>query len=487
MEARDVAFAGLSRQRIAQPPRVSIDDLIARGHYMIALAQLLPRLEQGVADPEMLDRAAQCYWELGDADTAIELMRIAAEHAPGISVAWIKLARMQASMGQTNLAERSLDRALRAGDRSAALFALRHRLRPIRAGSHHARHLRTLASDADLPARDRALAMNTLGRIAHHAGRFRIAFRWFSGAKALHGPRHDGAAIDALVSEQIRGFDPSHIRRPPTPDSPRMVFVVGMPRSGTTLMAHILARHRSVHNLGESPALDAAVRALRQQTRSMAWGWVSKANADHIAAARTVFLSHVPPGCTETGNLLVTKMPLDCFQLGAAHLLWPEARFIYMSRHPLDVGLSNLMTLFDTGHGYARRLDWTAHMIGAVERSARDYADKLGERMRWQSYRALVEQPERNIRAVLSHAGLDWDPACLSPENGAGPVRTASFTQVRTALNRQGLGTWRNYADHLAPLIDGLGGPCAIRSWEAEDARFDPVSGVSIGSEEKSG
>ncbi len=203
--------------------------------------------------------------------------------------------------------------------------------------------------------------------------------------------------------------------------------------------------------------------------QSGAWDFLTDLTPARLKEARQLFLARAGVGEADAGRVVVDKMPMDCLDLGLARLILPEARFVFMARHPLDVGLSNFVTAFDRGNGFTTRADWMGHVTRTVYASLEDYQPKLGESLRRQSYRVLVEQPESEIRALLQHVGLDWDAACLTPEAAGGAVKTASVLQVREQINRSGLGKWRAYEAHLEPLIDALGGWAWIKEWEAQD------------------
>jgi len=156
--------------------------------------------------------------------------------------------------------------------------------------------------------------------------------------------------------------------------------------------------------------------------------------------------------------------------MGFARMILPDAKFIFMMRHPLDVGLSLFSKDFAEGQAFTKRLEWIGHQIRTVYASLDDYLPKLGSRLRLQSFRALVEQPEQQLRGILGHLDLDWDPACLSPEDYTGTVNTASLVQIREGINTKGLGKWRRYETELAPLVAALGGWEWIKEWEQRDA-----------------
>ena len=233
-------------------------------------------------------------------------------------------------------------------------------------------------------------------------------------------------------------------------------------------------RHGDVHSIGESKALSKTLVEARRYVASKfgesgAWAWVDHLKDEHIAAFRLRFLEHVGHHNVRTDKVIVDKMPLDCLDIGFANWILPEARFVFMHRHPLDVGLSNFCTNFFETNAFAKRLDWIGQMTRAVYTSAEDYEQKLGHVFRRQSYKALVSDPNTQIRALLAHLDLPWQDACLSPEQSDLAARTASMYQVREAINLKGLNKWQSYEAQLAPLIDALGGRDWIEQWDALD------------------
>jgi len=441
------------------------------GKHKTALALLVPLLEEGAADVRSLSLAAGCYWALEDSVTAIALMRVAVEAAPDNALAWGKLGAMALYVGDKSLAREAYGKTVRLNPRSAPALAALNRLVPFKPGGRHVRLLRELSRDRKLPARDRMLALNALGRVEDAAGNPKAAFHHFTRSKALAGGRYDPAAMDRKLADQRRLFDPGALpsAQANTEDA-RMVFIVGLPRSGTTLTEGILARHSQVRSIGESMALTEVMLWLRKGgEQSGAWDFLTDLTPARLKEARQLFLARAGVGEADAGRVVVDKMPMDCLDLGLARLILPEARFVFMARHPLDVGLSNFVTAFDRGNGFTTRADWMGHITRIVYASLEDYQPKLGESLRRQSYRALVEESEGEIRALLQHVGLDWEAACLTPEAAGGAVKTASVLQVREQINRSGLGKWRAYEAHLEPLIDALGGWAWIKEWEAQD------------------
>lgn len=443
---------------------------IGAGQHKAALALLLPALQRGASDLRSLSLAAGCYWALDDAETAMALIRLGIEAAPENAMAWGKLGAMALYVGEREVARAAYEQSVRLNPRSASALAALNRLAPLDRGGRHVRLLREMVKDRKLPARERMLAANALGRVEEAAGNFGPAFHHFTRSNKLAAGRYDPAALERKLDDQRRLFDPAQLPPvAPAKDAPRLVFITGLPRSGTTLTESILARHPQVRSVGESLALTETMLWLRRAHGGAgAWDFLQAMTPELAAKARQVFLARI--GAKPGDGVIVDKMPMDCLDLGLVRLILPEARIVFMSRHPLDVGLSNFVTAFDRGNGFSTRLDWMGHITRIVRDSIADYVPKLGDCLRLQSYRALVERPEAQIRDLLDHAGLPWDPACLAPEAAGGAVRTASVLQVRERINTRGLDKWRAYEAQLAPLVAALGGAEQIAEWEAADA-----------------
>lgn len=443
-----------------------IEQHMTNGAFAPALAMLLPLLERGQHDLRLLTLAATCYWKLGDHATAVALMRVVVQHWPDDGASWGRLGSMALYSGETELARMAYENTVRCTPRSAPALAALNRLAPFTRGDRHVRRLREITRDRRIPAPERVLAHNALGRVEEAAGNFKPAFHQFARSNALKSASYHPEAIEEKVADQIRLFDPD-VAPMAEGEGPRFVFIVGLPRSGTTLVESILTRHPGVVSIGESLALSETLRQLAGSGGP--WDWIKSKRAEDMQAARAVFLQRAGINENKAARVIVDKMPMDCLDLALARLILPEARFVFMQRHPLDVGLSNFVTNFDRGNGFSTRLDWIGHITRMVWRSIDDYADKLGPVLRRQSYRVLVETPEPQIRALLDHVGLEWNNACLAPEKAERAVHTASMLQVREKINRKGLGKWRDYAEPLEPLVKALGGWSAIEQWEADD------------------
>lgn len=446
----------------------------ARSDHGQALALLLPILKQDPENLTALDLAAVCYVKTGDGATAAKLLEIVVDRRPDLPRAWAKLAGVRATCGDKAGAAEAYEKALAlAPDQLSSLVAYNH-LSPFPSGSARAEQLRAVASSAESSDAHRIAAHFALGLLEDRAGRTDVAFSHYNQAHHASPSGYNAAFQDQRVEGQLAApwQDAPDI---PAQGGPAMLFITGMPRSGTTLLENCLSRHSMVASIGESTALSATAMAVRRHVAQKHgdpgwWNWAGRLTADEVAQFRQFFLQKAFGGGVPQEGVVVDKMPLNCFDMGLARLLLPEARFLFISRHPLDLGLSNYFANFAAGNRFASRLETIGHMTRCVYRSVQDYQHRLGDVLRVQSYEALVNQPEEQLRAVLGHAGLPWEEACLSPQDNSRAVMTASLMQVRDAISNRSVGKWRRYEKQLEPLKAALGGQDWLETWQRWDS-----------------
>lgn len=436
------------------------------------LAQVFP------CDPRLLQDMAHCYWNLGDHNGAMQLLGAAAEEAPEDATIWARLGAMAYSSGQTELARHALEAALHIRPNFPGALVALNRIEPFARNAQRARKLRALAQSDRLEPTERASVCHAVGAIEAAAGNPKAAMLHFGRAKALLPGHYDARTIEARVAAQRQHFPAMDVDASAT-EGPRIAFVLGLPRSGTTLVESILLRHAKVASFGESHALAEALVRLRQICAQRSgpgddWAWPGQMRPEDLAGLRQHYLTLT--GCQiapDDDAVFVDKTPQNALDMGFASRLFPRARFIFMSRHPLDTGLSNYVTNFTPAfmgaHPWSRRLESIGHFTRCLYDSLQDYQVKLGGALRVQSYAALVKQPEAQVRAILMHLGLDWDPSCLTPEARTGAIHTASTAQVRKPINQAGLAKWRAYEAELTPLVKALGGQGWIDEWERAD------------------
>jgi tetratricopeptide (TPR) repeat protein len=266
------------------------------------------------------------------------------------------------------------------------------------------------------------------------------------------------AGYGAFVDASIARFDRARLHdgaRAPGHD-PAPLFIVGMPRSGTTLCEQILSAHAQAFGAGERVALALAYGAIGRAFETAASVHrVADADADTLAVASSRYLAELHALAPDAARI-VDKMPGNFRYLGFASMLLPGARVIACERDPRDIGFSIFTFRFYGEHPYAHDLADLGWYIAQQHRLMRHWRAALPVPMLTVRLADWVEDFPGTLRRVLDFAGLPYDPACERFYEQDRTVRTVSRAQVRQPVNARGIGRWRAYERQLAPLITEL-------------------------------
>ena len=394
---------------------------------------------------------------LGRHEAAIDAYRAALALREDNAEAHVSLAVAQQELGRSAEAAASIDRSLAIDPACARAWFVRSDLKTFAQSDPDIAAMETLLASADarrLGADDRLDFEFALGKAWMDVGEPDRAFaRLDAGNRRMRASLGYDVASDVARFETIaRAFPPELMRRLAGEGEPsdRPIFVVGMPRSGTTLVEQILASHPEVHGAGElnllnevaGSALPAPSPGLSRRTLA-AWGTTY---ATRVAA--------LAPG----KRRVVDKMPSNFQFAGLIGLMLPNARIIHCRRDPIDTCLSCYSKKF------AGRQDF-AYDLGELGRYYRAYAALMdhwrgllpSDRLLEVAYEDLVDDLPAQARRLIGFLGLDWDDACLDFHRTSRAVRTASVNQVRQPIYRTSVARWRPYAAHLGPLLAALG------------------------------
>jgi tetratricopeptide (TPR) repeat protein len=275
-----------------------------------------------------------------------------------------------------------------------------------------------------------------------------------------------GAFVDANVAQLDRARFTAGPRAGNADPAP--VFIVGMPRSGTTLCEQILAAHAQAHGAGERGALTQMFAALgRSHDAPAAVQRIAGLDAATLDAAATRYLADLHALAPDKARV-VDKLPGNYLYLGLVGLMLPGARIIHCVRDPRDIGLSIFTFRFHGQHGYAHDLADLGWTIAQQERLMAHWRDALPNPVLTVRLADWVTDFDGTLARVLAHVGLPHDPACERFYESDSRVRTVSRAQVRQPVNARGLGRWRRYAAPLAPLIAELEQAGSLAAWQPE-------------------
>jgi tetratricopeptide (TPR) repeat protein len=404
---------------------------------------------------------------LADGEAAVAEFGAALAVAPDMEEAWIGLAWAQRSLGRFEAAKASLDKLsqLAPGRVDAYRHLVNNRTGEDQVDTQTLQRLTALFETAQTPPRERAAAGFALGRLLDEAGEFAAAFDRYAAANRLvreawlpEWDRYDAVAFKSLVDRLIETYSTGYFAEADVGlMSEQPVFIVGMPRSGTTLVEQICASHSQVFGAGELHAISRIARNLGGGCD----GGSAPRDADP-AAALAFARAHLFDLAARSGGALrvIDKMPDNILQVGLIASLFPRARIILCRRDPRDVALSCFFQLFSDGlMHFSYDLADCGRRCRDVERLSDHWAASLPGRVIRLDYEALVGDLECQSRRLIEFLGLDWEPACLDFHLTQRTVTTASQWQVRQPLYAQSVGRWRRYRSFLSPLSAALNGP----------------------------
>jgi hypothetical protein len=321
-----------------------------------------------------------------------------------------------------------------------------------------------LAGDPE-PERDDRLHLHfALGKAYGERGEAEPSFRHFVAGNALRKEElgHDPDAITKQVDSVIAVLTPEFLaeREGCGDPSPAPIFILGLPRAGSTLIEQILACHSQIEGTMELP--DMPFIATRE-TRALGFeprDWPSalaQMDAGQLAAFGAEFLDRTRVQRKTGKPFYIDKLPNNWSYAGFIKLVLPNAKIVDARRHPLDCCFSNFRQNFAKGQGFTYDLEHIGRYYADYVRAMAHYDRVMPGAVHRVIHERLLEDPEGEVRALLSYLSLPFEEACLEFHRSERAVRTASSEQVRRPINRDGVGQWVAYEPWLGPLKDALG------------------------------
>jgi tetratricopeptide (TPR) repeat protein len=300
----------------------------------------------------------------------------------------------------------------------------------------------------------------SVGKLYDAMGSWDAAFAHYQSANSIQTPPYDPAIHARNIDAVISTFSADFLRHLPraTHVSDRPVFIVGMPRSGTSLVEQILASHPQVFGAGELGDIMQLVLSLPGYLDPAA-GYprclhkLTQDATDTLARGYLDRLEKLSGGAARVTD----KMPHNFLHLGIINTLFPGARVIHCMRDPLDTCLSIYFQYFNASHAYAYNLAHIGTHYREYKRLMAHWRQVLDIPMLEVRYEDIVTNPDKMIPGLIEFCGLEWDPGCLRFYENRRFVNTASYDQVRQPLHPKSIGRWKHYEKHLGPLKAALG------------------------------
>ena len=432
------------------------------GEFELAIADLQKAIKLRPDHALAHAGIGRAFLALGNVNAALFHARRAVQLAPDDHDIAATLADFLEADRQSEQAWEIVNRLLEQGSRSHRLALIYGGLAPRMGRQEDALKLihQVLASRSDLLQTELSSLHFAAARLLDSMGGFDEAFAEAKLANSLRGVSYNPASIERPIDQWINYFTRPTLRRLPraTHGSELPVFIVGVPRSGTTLIEQILCSHPAVHGAGELNWLFAIceLAALRHPTRSGNFcdciDALSVKDADELAEQYLQPLQSFNPKASR----IINKMPGNFVHLGLIQLLFPLGRVIHCQRDPLDTCISCYMTDFATGQDFSFSLPSLGHFYRQYLRMMEHWREVLDLPILQVQYEDLVNDLEGQTRRMLEFLGLPWDENCLRFHENRRFIATASNQQVRNPIYKRSIGRWRNYERHLGPLREAL-------------------------------
>lgn len=316
----------------------------------------------------------------------------------------------------------------------------------------------------DLDKQSRVAICYALVKAMNDLGKWDKAWDWGLAAGRASGIDYDPAELPNAVAELHDILDADFL----APRDGRglktraPIFVIGMPRSGTTLMEMILVSSGQVAGMGELATVmqisSAAAKGDMQlgNPRSVS-GWMRRWRDEAFTEAAQFYMDEVARRASTQPKHFVDKMPGNVFALGQIACMFPEARIIRMHRDPLDVCVSCFLGYFGLGHHYAYKPEWLAEAWKAYRDAADLQCPMIPNPVLDVHYETLVSAPEAETKRIFDFLDLDWTPKVLNPGAAEHFTTTRSRGEVRNAISTRSVGRWKRYLNRIDPLAEGLG------------------------------
>ncbi|MDZ3830623.1 MAG: sulfotransferase [Sphingopyxis sp.] len=419
-------------------------------------------------NPAHANLHAAALGRIGGYDEATALYEELTQRFPDHAKLWMSYGHILKTVGRQDDSIAAYRHALRCDPGLGELWWSLANLKTIRfdADDRAAMEAALGASDAEAEARadDRLHLHFALGKAYADADAPDAAFRHYAAGNAIraeqlgYDPAETRAMVDATIATSTAEFFAARAGMgDPAPDP---IFILGMPRAGSTLIEQILASHSAIEGTMELPDIPAIALGLGRAAKADGRRWIealAEAPPEKLAELGATFLRATAVQRKTAKPFYIDKLPNNWLYVPLIRLILPRAKIIDARRHPLDCCFSNFRQHFAKGQAFSYDLAaMGAYYSDYVRLMAHIDAVQPGAVHRV-IHEALLDDPETEVRAMLAYLGQPFEAACMAFHANDRAVRTASSEQVRRPINRDGVDQWRPYDAWIGPLRDALG------------------------------
>ncbi len=439
--------------------------LYKRHRYQDAIVQLDLLLEVEPLNPGWLTLKAANLVEINDHEQAIPLFEAIISHHPSFRQAHLSYGHALRAVGRIDNAIAAYEQATTVGEGAGEAFWSLANLKTYRFSNAQIEHIESMLREENCAYRDYYHLLFSLGKAHEDSQNYQASMAAYVKGNQVRGRgvpwrvdqfRKDSRELMDFFSEQLfarfQGVG-CELADP--------IFIVGLPRAGSTLIEQILASHSQVEGTAELADIIALARKLsgkrKREDLSRYPSSLAESAPEEFAAMGQGYIDSTAVQRVTDRARFIDKMPNNFSHIGLIHLILPNAKIIDARRHPMDCCFSGYKQLFASGQGFTYGMD----RIGNYYRDyveLMDHWDRVlpGKVLRVH-YENMIDDTEPQVRRLLAYCGLPFEEQCLRFHETRRTVRTASSEQVRQPIYRGGMGQWQPYSQWLDPLREALG------------------------------
>jgi tetratricopeptide (TPR) repeat protein len=397
---------------------------------------------------------------LGHYERSNEMYRRAAALSPDDWRFWHNLASSERSLGRLQEAEAACDRTIALDRTRYANYLLRSELRVQTDDRNHVAEMQRELARPDADDRARMFLGYALAKELDDLRRYDEAFEYLAEASRIRrrNLQYDVAG-DQRKLLRIEEVFPKSLVRATSADvvgSSRFIFIIGLPRSGTTLLEHMLTGLPGVRSNGETENFSQALLAAAARDRGDVFAGAAAADPAAVAARYAKLADRQMRNVPISRGSIIEKLPMNYLYLGAIHRALPDARLVIVNREPLDNCFAMYRTLFGEAYPFSYDFEDLANYYAAYERLMNHWRACLGDTLCEITYEELVTNPAQVGARVAENCGLQWSAQAVQVQDRTTVSLTASAAQIRRPIYSSSTGRWRRYARHLEPLVQAL-------------------------------
>jgi tetratricopeptide (TPR) repeat protein len=427
-----------------------------------ALPQIALLMAADPSDPGYRNLQAAALGLVGEYGQSIAVYEEILAHYPHQPKVWLSYGHALKTAGRQGDAVAAYRRSLQQAPTLGEAYWSLANLKTVRFTGADAAAMRTQLARPDLSEDDRLHLHYALGKALEDAKDYGASFNHYAAGAAIRRAQaaYDADAVSAEVARSKALFTPAFFRDRSGLgcEDPAPIFVVGLPRSGSTLIEQILASHSMVEGTMELPEVIAIARSLTKPDEDARYPQaLADMDGSRLRALGESFIARTRIHRKQGRPFFIDKMPNNFLHIGLIQLMLPRAKIIDARRHPMAACFSGFKQHFARGQNFS-------YDLNDIGRYYRDYAALMDHvdavlpgRVHRVFYERMVADTEREVRRLLDYCGLPFEPACLTFYNNDRAVRTASSEQVRQPIFRDGLEQWRRFEPWLDPLKAALG------------------------------